>query len=265
MTDIYKKLQEIIDIQRILVNEPMSKHTSFRIGGNADYLIKVISIDEIQLLLSISKENNIPIQIIGNGTNLLVLDKGIRGFVLKLDFNNYIIDKKDEEVYMTIGSGFPVPRLANLALKEGLEGLEFLCGIPGTIGGAIRMNAGAYGREMKDVVISTKYIDYDGNIQEMNLEEQEFDYRNSIFSEINAIILETKIKINYGNREKIKNKMQEYTKLRLEKQPIEYPNVGSIFKRKGDIITARLIDECGLRGYSIRWSRSFYKTCWIYN
>lgn len=265
MTDIYIKLQECIDIKRILKDEPMSKHTSFKIGGNADYLIKVVSIEELKFLIGLAKENGIPTQIVGNGTNLLVLDKGIRGFVIKLELDNCIIDKTEKYTYITVGAGYLTSKLSQIALKESLEGLEFLTGIPGTIGGAIRMNAGAYGREMKDIVISSKYMDYYGNIYEINIEEHNFEYRNSVFSKKNVIILETKIKLDYGNKEEISLKMQEYTKLRLEKQPLEYPNAGSTFKRKEGIITAKLIDDCGLKGFKIRRSKNFRQTCWIYN
>jgi len=251
MLDIYKKLQEKIDIKNILKDEPMSKHTSFKIGGNADYIIKVCSIDELKFVLELSKTHNIPVQIVGNGTNLLVLESGIRGFSVKLEFNEIKIEEKNNEPYITVGAGFSVCKLSNIAVKNSFSGAEFLCGIPGTVGGAIRMNAGAYDSEIKDIVVSTICMDDIGNIEELNLEEHQFEYRNSIFSKNDLMVLETTIKLKHGNIEEIKNKINEYTKLRLEKQPLEYPNAGSIFKRKDGIITAKLIDECGLKGYSI--------------
>lgn len=251
MTDIYKKLQEGINSKNISKDEPMSKHTSFKIGGIADYFIKITSTDELKFLLELSKKEKIPIQIVGNGTNLLVLESGIRGFVVKLEFNSFKIERNKNEAYITVQSGFPLSRLSKIALNEELEGLEFLSGIPGTIGGAIRMNAGAYGKEMKDIVITTKYMNYEGKIKKLNLKEHEFEYRNSVFSRNNFIILETTVRANFGNKEDITNKINEYSKSRIQNQPLEYPNAGSTFKRMDDAITAKLIDECGLKGYSI--------------
>lgn len=142
-------------------------------------------------------------------------------------------------------------KLSNIALKEELTGIEFLSGIPGTIGGAIRMNAGAYGSEMKDVIISIKYIEKNGKIKKINLKEHEFEYRNSIFSKLDVIILETTIELNYGNKEDISNKISEYMKNRIEKQPLDFPSAGSVFKRNNNYIIAKMIDECGLKGFRI--------------
>ena len=142
-------------------------------------------------------------------------------------------------------------KLSNIALKEELTGVEFLAGIPGTIGGAIRMNAGAYGREMKDVVASTKFMEKSGKVKKINLKEHEFEYRNSIFSRLDVVILETTIELNYGNKEEISAKINEYMKSRIEKQPLDLPSAGSTFKRAKDRITAQMIDECGLKGYRI--------------
>lgn len=249
--DIEKLLQEKIERNRILRNEPMSKHTSFKIGGNAEYFIKVQNIDELKFVLKIAKENNVPFYIVGNGTNLLVRDGGIEGFVIKIEFNDFKVKKMKDEILIVADAGISLATLAVIALKEEVEGLEFLAGIPGTIGGAIRMNAGAYGREMKDIVVKTRYMTYDGKIKTLSLEEHKFEYRNSIFSEIQGIILETTIRAKRGNKEEIEKKIKEYTESRKEKQPLEYPNAGSTFKRKENVITAKLIDEAGLKGYSI--------------
>ena len=251
MIDILKELQVKIDKKQILVNEPMSKHTSFKIGGPSDFFVKVANTCELKFILELSKKHDIPLTIIGNGTNLLVKDKGVRGIVLKLELNDFKVERQKDKAYITIGAGFPVGKLANIALKEDLSGLEFLAGIPGTIGGAIRMNAGAYGKEMKDIVVSTKYMQKDGKIKKINLEEHEFSYRNSIFSKLDVIILETVIEVEYGEKEEIQNKINEYMNSRIEKQPLNLPNAGSTFKRLEDIPTAKLIDECGLKGYRI--------------
>ncbi len=251
MDEIEKILQEKIAKNRILKDEPMSKHTSFKIGGNAEYFIKIQNTEELKFVLKLAKDKNIPIQIVGNGTNLLVKDGGIDGFVIKLELNDFKIKKFKDEIWIIAGAGITLATLSGIALREELTGLEFLSGIPGTIGGAIRMNAGAYGGEMKDVVVRTKYMTYDGKIKTIDLDEHKFEYRKSIFSELEGIILETTIKTKRGNKQQIEEKIKEYNTSRKEKQPLEYPNAGSTFKRKENIITAKLIDEAGLKGYNI--------------
>lgn len=252
MEDVEKILQDVINSKNILKNEPMSKHTSFKIGGIADYYIVVNSVQELKNVLKIAESNKIPITIVGNGTNLLVREGGIRGFVIKLNLNNFKIKRSSSEIQLTVESGMSLATLALIATKEEISGLEFLSGIPGTVGGAIRMNAGAYGKEMKDVVVKSRYMTYDGKIKTLNLDEHKFEYRNSVFSNLkDVIIIDTTIKGEKGNKEEIENQIKEYSKLRKEKQPLEYPNAGSTFKRKEGYITAKLIDECGLKGYSI--------------
>ena len=252
MEDVEKILQDVINSKNILKNEPMSKHTSFKIGGIADYYIVVNSIQELKNVLKIAESNKIPITIVGNGTNLLVREGGIRGFVIKLNLNNFKIKRSSSEIQLTVESGMSLATLALIATKEEISGLEFLSGIPGTVGGAIRMNAGAYGKEMKDVVVKSRYMTYDGKIKTLNLDEHKFEYRNIVFSNLkDVIIIDTTIKGEKGNKEEIENQIKEYSKLRKEKQPLEYPNAGSTFKRKEGYITAKLIDECGLKGYSI--------------
>ncbi|MBR3883060.1 MAG: UDP-N-acetylmuramate dehydrogenase [Clostridia bacterium] len=249
--DIEKELQEVINKKNIFKDEPMSKHTSFKIGGNADYFIKITSIEELKDLFKISKKHNMPITLVGNGTNLLVKDGGIRGFVIKIDMNNFKIKRTTKYVEITVESGMTLAALANVALKEEITGLEFLSGIPGTIGGALRMNAGAYGGEMKDIVVKTRYMTYDGKVKTMTLPEHRFEYRNSVFSKMNVIILDTTIRLSKGNKKEIDAKMKEFAASRKEKQPLEYPNAGSTFKRKEGVITAQLIDQAGLKGYSV--------------
>lgn len=252
MINIYEKLQEGgIDKKNILKDEEMSKHTSFKIGGKADYFVKITSIEQLKFVLAFSSKNKIPLTIVGNGTNLLVTEKGIRGIVIKLELKEFKIERNKDEVFITLESGFALGKIANIAIKEEIEGLEFLAGIPGTVGGALRMNAGAHGKEMKDIVVKSKYITKDGKIKTISLENHEFEYRNSVFSKLDVIILETTIKAKRGNKEEIKQKIEEYMKKRTETQPLEYPNAGSTFKRKEGIITAKVIDECGLKGYSV--------------
>lgn len=237
--------------EKIIFDEPMKKHTSFKIGGIADEFIKVKNENELTQAIKYAKEKNIKITIIGNGSNLLVLDKGIRGLVIKIDIQKFQMEKKKEYIEITVGSGYKTMALAVKLMNEEISGFEELSGIPGTIGGAIFMNAGAYGKEIKDINISTKCMDYDGNIFELSNKEQEFEYRSSIFNKKNYIILETKLKLEYGKKDEIKKKMEEYLLSRKEKQPLEYPSAGSTFKRQEGVITAKLIDECGLKGFVI--------------
>lgn len=251
--EIYNYCVENLKCSDIKKDEPMSKHTSFKIGGNADIFIKISNIEELKLILKFIKENKINLTIIGNGTNILVKDKGIRGIVLKPDFKNINIEKKNnQKVKVCAGAGVSLGMLAQKLLKECISGFEFASGIPGTIGGAVRMNAGAYGGEFKDIITLTKCIDEDGNIIILDNNQQEFSYRHSIFMSKKMIILESELLLNLeNNSEEIAKKMNEYLESRKSKQPINLPNAGSTFKRGEDYITAKLIDECGLKGFSI--------------
>ena len=273
--EICNELTKVISPTRIYMNEPMKKYTSFKVGGNADFLIKVKDVKELMYAIKIADKYYLPVTIIGNGSNILVKDNGITGIVIKIEFDNMKIDKQKDFAIVTVGAGVKLMKLAQALLNEGISGFEFASGIPGTIGGAVKMNAGAYGTEMKDIVISTKCLELkktnkpkrkdniddieitepginidENNIVELNNKEQEFRYRNSIFSDKRYIVLETKLKLPYGNKEDIKAKMEELNKSRKEKQP-DLPSAGSTFKRGDDFITAKLIDECGLKGYTI--------------
>lgn len=250
--EILEKLEKIISKEKIKEKEPMKNHTSLKIGGPADFFIKVNCIEELKNILQFSKNNKIPLTIIGNGSNLLVKDKGIRGIVLKVELKNIQIKNVDQRnVEITVGNGIQMGFLAQKLLKEEITGFEELSGIPGTIGGTVIMNAGAHGKEMKDIVAEVTTIDYDGNIHVFTNEQSQFAYRHSKFIEEKYIILQVKILLEKGKKEDIKSKMDEYAKYRKEKQPIEYPSAGSTFKRGTDFITAKLIDEAGLKGYSI--------------
>ena len=252
-TEIYDLLISKIPNENILKNEPMKKHTSFKIGGNAEMFIKAKDIKEIREVLQIAKDNNIPLTVIGNGSNILVKDNGIEGIVLKVEIDGIEIENTDDGcAIVSVGAGVLLGKLAQILLKKSISGFEFASGIPGTIGGAVRMNAGAYGSEFKDIVIETSYMDYDGNIFTINNEQQKFEYRKSIFKDKKWIILESKLLLKYAEDSSlIKEKMDEFKKSRIEKQPIEYPSAGSTFKRGSDFITAKLIDECGLKGYKV--------------
>lgn len=239
-----EELESILGKENIRYNEPMSKHTTFKVGGNADIFALVDSVQKLEKILMLDKK----ITVIGNGSNILVKDSGIRGLVIKYIANDY----KVKGNYVIASSGITNAKLANILLKNELTGFEFAAGIPGTLGGAIVMNAGAYGKEIKDVIIETKYLSLETKeIKKINLEEHNFNYRKSIFQKLESIILESTLKLEKGNYEEINKKMEEYAKKRRISQPLELPNAGSTFKRTNENITAKLIDEAGLKGYSI--------------
>lgn len=248
---IYNDLKTKVNENNIFLNEPMSLHTSFRTGGNADVFIKIQNENELEYILKYAKENQIQITIIGNGTNLLVRDNGIRGIVIKFQMQDVKIEGNGDTITIITGAGMSLSKLSRIAKEHSAQGLEFAVGIPGTVGGAIKMNAGAYGSEIKEVVKETTYIDFDGNIKTINNNEHNFSYRNSIFSKIDGIIIKTVIELPKGNLEEIENKMKKNISSRNEKQPLDKPNAGSTFKRGEGFITAKLIDECGLKGYKI--------------
>lgn len=240
-----------IEKSKILYNEEMKKYTTFKIGGKAECLIKIDNIKDLKSILKFVNENGIPLTVLGNGSNVLVSDKGIKGITIIIKIEKIDISEKDKKVEISIGAGEKIGKLGVLFLKNEITGFEELSGIPGTIGGATRMNAGAHGREIKDIVKIVKCVDNKGNEKEFTNEQMEFGYRTSILKKEKYIVTEVKIELEKGNKEEIQNKMNEYAKYRKEKQPIEYPSAGSTFKRGKDFITAKLIDDAGLKGYSI--------------
>lgn len=243
------EIEKFISKDNIYTNELMSKYTSFKIGGPAECLIKIQTAQELKSILEFAKEKDIPLTIIGNGSNILVSDEGIKGIVLKIEISTFELNSQTAQ--LKVGSGVKLGFIAQKCLKQELAGFEFASGIPGTIGGAIRMNAGAHGREMKDVVTTVTYMDRDGKIHKIKNEQANFEYRNSLFAHKDYIIVEVEMQLEKGNTEEIQAKMTEYATYRKEKQPIEYPSAGSTFKRGTDFITAKLIDDCGLKGYQI--------------
>lgn len=248
---IYDFLIKELPEEQVKLDEPMKKHTNFKIGGNADIYVLAKEIKQIQVVLDLSKKYNIPLTILGNGSNVLVADKGIRGIVLKICINQFNIEKAQDYATITIGAGEPLGKIAYLLAKEGIAGFEFAGGIPGSLGGAIYMNAGAYGGEIKDSVQTVTCLTLDGKLIELNNAECDFSYRHSSFKNNKLIIIKAQLKLPYGNKEEIIAKMEEYAQSRKEKQPLDYPSAGSTFKRGADFITAKLIDECNLKGYSV--------------
>ena len=250
---IMLQLQNIIPQENILEDEPMKKHTSFKIGGNAEFFVKVETLEQLQKILEFTQKNDIQLTVVGNGSNLLVKDSGIRGIVAKISIQgiNININTTDGKAEIIVKSGTPIGFLAQKLYQEEITGFEELSGIPGTIGGAVVMNAGAHGKEMKDIVTEITAIDYEGKIHKFSNKEAEFAYRKSMFSNEKYIIVEAKLELQKGKKEEIKEKMDTYKQYRKAKQPIEYSSAGSTFKRGEDFITAKLIDELGLKGFQV--------------
>ncbi len=249
---ILSDLIEFIPKEKIKLEESMTKHTSFKTGGNVDFFVIVENENQIIKLLKYAREEDINLYIIGNGSNLLVSDKGVKGIVAKIAFEEMQITEDEKGVIVQAGAGVKVMTLAQILKQKEITGFEELSGFPGTIGGANYMNAGAYGKEMKDVIVETKALNREtGKIEVLNNEEQKLEYRSSIFKNKKYIILQTTMRLKNGKKEEIEKKMNEYLVQRKEKQPLEYPSAGSTFKRGNGFITAKLIDECGLKGYQI--------------
>lgn len=243
---IVDEFKNIIRFGNILIDEPMKNHTYFKIGGPVDIMILPGSIEEVQNTIKMCKDKNIVYYIIGNGTNLLVRDKGIRGVVIKIDDNLSEIKVFDNKIIAQAGA--KLSRISKIALKNSLTGLEFASGIPGSLGGAIAMNAGAYGPEMKDVITKVKCINKLGELVTFDNNEMNFSYRHSRIQEEELIVVEAEMKLDYGEYDKIKSYMDELTEKRTSKQPLNLPSAGSTFKRPVGDYASRLIDVSGLRG-----------------
>ena len=249
---IIEKSNLKIDKEKILYNEPMKKYTTFKVGGPAECLIKIDNEADLKEILEFSKINNIPLTILGNGSNVIVLDSGIKGITLIIKIEKLEIENSTSDVIkIKLGAGEKIAKIRRIFLKKGLAGFEEISGIPGTVGGATRMNAGAHGKEMKDIITKVKCLDMDGNEKIFTNAEMNFGYRTSKIKNEKYIITEIEIELTKGNTKEIKEKMDEYLNYRKEKQPIEYPSAGSTFKRGEDFITAKLIDEAGLKGLSV--------------
>jgi len=243
---IYDNLIELIQKECVLLDEPMKKHTSFKIGGPADIMVIPESIEEIKLAIEVCKKNNAPYFIMGNGSNLIVRDKGMRCVVIK------IADKlKDVTINKNIvvaQAGILLSTLSKKIMAESLIGFEFASGIPGTLGGAITMNAGAYGGEMKDVVKGAKVLDENGEVKYFSLEELELGYRTSIVQTKGYIVLEVHLELEKGNYEDILGITRDLTEKRTTKQPLHLPSAGSVFKRPEGYFAGKLIQDSGLKG-----------------
>ena len=250
MRETYDILKNIVSEQDILTKEYMKNHTSFKIGGSADFLVTPRTVDQIQNLIITLKKENIPVFIMGNGSNLLVSDKGIRGVVIKLSKNFSSFSISGDEV--TAQSGILLSTLSKSIVNESLSGFEFASGIPGTIGGAVTMNAGAYDSEMKNIVEEVVAIDMDGNIKTFTNQEMNFRYRKSRVTDETLVVLEAKLKLEKGNIEDIKAKIDDFTVRRTTKQPLTAYSAGSTFKRPEGYFAGKLIEDAGLKGIIMR-------------
>jgi UDP-N-acetylmuramate dehydrogenase len=231
-----------------ICDEPMSRHTTFKIGGNADIFVKVKTEDELKTVLSLTKEFNLPLLLLGKGSNLLVSDKGIAGVVISLDGLDSVTVDGDT---VTCGAGASLRAVCLAAQKSSLSGLEFAYGIPGTVGGALYMNAGAYGGEMSQVVVSATVLDRDGNIKLFTPEQMKLGYRVSAFKNTDLIITSVTLKLKHGNADEIKAAMDDFFSRRRDKQPLEFPSAGSTFKRPEGYFAGALIEKNNLKGASV--------------
>ncbi len=246
----YQKLILAAKSGHIRREEAMKDHTSLHIGGKADYFVSPSEVEEIKAVVGLCRKENMPYYLCGNGSNLLVSDQGFRGLILQLGDSFSGVWVK-EEVTVTAQAGILLSRLANVAAEHSLTGLEFASGIPGTLGGAVTMNAGAYGGEMKQVLTGARVLDEEGNVISLPAEELDLGYRTSVLQKKNYILIEADIKLAKGDGQQIRRKMSELNAQRREKQPLDKYSAGSTFKRPEGYFAGKLISDAGLRGYRV--------------
>ena len=257
--NFYDKLNNVIAKDSILIDEPMSRHTTFRVGGPADFFVTPKAKEEVRDVIRICKEAGMPYYIIGNGSNLLVSDAGYRGVIVQI--YKEMNEVKVEGDLVKAQAGALLSGIAAKALGAELSGFEFASGIPGTIGGACVMNAGAYGGEMKDVLESVTVLTGEDKIIELGRNELELGYRTSVIAKKGYIVLGAVLKLERGDGEKIKTYMDELKEKRVTKQPLEYPSAGSTFKRPEGYFAGKLIEDAGLRGFQVGGAQVSEKHC----
>lgn len=258
-SSIYDYIQQIVPQENILFDEPMSRHTTFRVGGQAKCLIKITNKQQLLKLVPYLQITGQEYFILGNGSNLLVGDKGYRGIIVKLDSNMGSVLAEGD--CMKVPAGTLLAKAASVAKEHSLSGMEFASGIPGTVGGGIVMNAGAYGGEMQQIVESVEVMNREGEILVLDNDTMEFGYRTSVIKNRPFIVLEAVLRLQPGNQEQIAAKMEELAARRREKQPLEYPSAGSTFKRPEGYYAGKLIMDAGLRGFGIGGARVSDKHC----
>lgn len=257
--EVLKELTDILDKERVLADEPMKKHTTFRIGGPADYFVMPGSAEEVHKVIELCRGKKIPFYIVGNGSNLLVSDQGYRGVVIQIFKEMSGIEIEGNCVKAQAGAS--LAKIANVALEAGLAGFEFAAGIPGTLGGACVMNAGAYGGEMKDVLLGVTVLTQEGEVLELKKEQLELGYRTSIIAKKNYMVLEAVLELAQGDKEEIKGRMDELRECRTTKQPLEFPSAGSTFKRPEGYFAGKLIEDAGLCGFRVGDAKVSEKHC----
>ena len=258
MSHFYDEITTVLPELQVLKDEPMSRHTTFRIGGPADYFV-CPDREQIAEVLAVAKKCGMAITVIGNGSNLLVGDKGIRGLVVEIGsaMNQIMVDKN----HITAGAGALLSQVAAKAAAAELGGMEFAAGIPGSVGGAVTMNAGAYGGEMEDILRAVTVLTPEGELKTLDVSEMDLSYRHSCVPEQQYIVLEAEIELGYKPEEEIRAQMEELRNKRIEKQPLEYPSAGSTFKRPEGYFAGKLIMDAGLRGYRVGDAQVSEKHC----
>ena len=256
---LYNELLKIMSEEQVKTEEPMKNHTTFRVGGPAEFFVMPRTAEEVKKVIDLCRRESFPYYIIGNGSNLLVSDQGYRGVVLQIYKEMSCIEI--EENVVVAQAGALLTANANTALETGLTGFEFAAGIPGTLGGACVMNAGAYGGEMKDVLEEVTVLTEEGEVLIIPKEILELGYRTSIIARKGYIVLEARIQLREGEKEAIKSLMEELKDKRVSKQPLEYPSAGSTFKRPEGYFAGKLIQDAGLRGFSVGGAQVSEKHC----
>lgn len=254
-----KKLLSILKEEQVKKDEPMKSHTTFRVGGPAKYFVAPQTADEVAKVIEVCNQENVPYYIVGNGSNLLVSDKGYEGVIIQI--YKQMSDVEVEGVEIRAQAGALLSKIAKNALDTELTGFEFAAGIPGTLGGACVMNAGAYGGEMKDVLKSVTVLDSHGKVKTLAKEELDLGYRTSVIAKKGYIVLEAVIELKSGKAEEIKSVMDELKEKRITKQPLEYPSAGSTFKRPEGYFAGKLIQDAGLRGFQVGGAQVSEKHC----
>lgn len=246
---LYNNLSKRCPGLELLKNEPMARHTTFRIGGPVPLMARPATEEQVVESVKLAREGEVPLVVLGNGSNLLVADAGVQAFVVDMTGLNRLERTGEREI--TAAAGVTLARLAAFAAGEGLAGLEFASGIPGTLGGGVLMNAGAYGGEMVQVVRRTRCLTPEGMVKEIVGEEHDFSYRHSVFSQGEDVILSSVLELQPDNEADIRARMSELAQKRKTKQPLEYPSAGSMFKRPQGYFAAALIEQCGLKGFAV--------------
>lgn len=257
--EFYNRLIQIIDEPRVLCAEPMNKHTTFRVGGPADYFVMPKTIEEVQQVISLCKEKEMPYYVLGNGSNLLVGDMGYRGVIIQIYKEMSSIQVRGTTIKAQAGA--LLSKVGSAALEAGLTGFEFASGIPGTVGGAVVMNAGAYGGEMKDILTCATVITQEGEVLTLYKGELELGYRTSVIAKKDYIVLEAEYQLQLGDKKAIRARMDELKVQRVTKQPLEYPSAGSTFKRPEGYFAGKLIQDAGLRGFQVGGAQVSEKHC----